>query len=79
VQWPGTDRNRAIVVAYFVRQLFAGIFPADSSEYDKLAESIERLTLNDNSVAIQRETRCALRYETCLPRAIQLTVRVAQM
>ena len=38
-------------------QLFAGIFPSDTSEHDKLAESIDRLTLNDNSVTIQKETR----------------------
>ena len=40
--------------------LFAGIFPSDGSEFEKLSDAIDRLTLNDNSVQIQKETSSAL-------------------
>ncbi|WWC66014.1 GTP-binding protein LepA [Kwoniella dejecticola CBS 10117] len=40
--------------------VYAGVFPMDSSDFPKLEESIERLTLNDRSVSIQRESSAAL-------------------
>ncbi|WWD20405.1 GTP-binding protein LepA [Kwoniella shandongensis] len=40
--------------------VYAGVFPMDSSEFPKLEESIERLTLNDRSVSVQRESSAAL-------------------
>ncbi|OCF40684.1 GTP-binding protein LepA [Kwoniella heveanensis CBS 569] len=40
--------------------VYAGIFPMDSSDFPKLEESIERLTLNDRSVSVQRESSAAL-------------------
>lgn len=40
--------------------VFAGIFPIDSSEFDGLSDAIERLTLNDSSVRVERESSNAL-------------------
>ncbi|WWC95718.1 GTP-binding protein LepA [Kwoniella sp. B9012] len=40
--------------------VYAGVFPMDSSDFPKLEESIERLTLNDRSVSVQRESSAAL-------------------
>ncbi|WVQ84435.1 GTP-binding protein LepA [Cryptococcus sp. DSM 104549] len=40
--------------------VYAGIFPIDSADFPKLEEAIERLTLNDRSVSIQRESSAAL-------------------
>ncbi|KAK8849772.1 GTP-binding protein LepA [Kwoniella newhampshirensis] len=40
--------------------VYSGVFPMDSSEFPKLEESIERLTLNDRSVSVQRESSAAL-------------------
>ncbi|KIK08778.1 hypothetical protein K443DRAFT_84197 [Laccaria amethystina LaAM-08-1] len=40
--------------------VFAGVFPVDSSDFPKLEESINRLTLTDRSVTIQRESSSAL-------------------
>lgn len=40
--------------------VFAGIFPANAAEFDKLRISIERLMLNDRSVVVQRETSVSL-------------------
>ena len=37
--------------------VFAGLFPGDPNEYEKLQDSIEKLVLNDSSVSIQKETR----------------------
>ncbi|KAI0243956.1 Translation factor guf1 mitochondrial [Massospora cicadina] len=37
--------------------VFAGVFPVSASEFTQLEEAIERLTLNDASVSVQRETR----------------------
>lgn len=40
--------------------VFAGLYPFDSSEFEKLSDAIERLTLNDASVFVHRETSHAL-------------------
>ena len=49
---PGFKAMRSMV--------FAGVFPTDSADFDKLEEAIERLTLNDRSVTVARETSAAL-------------------
>ncbi|CAG8581664.1 1055_t:CDS:10, partial [Ambispora leptoticha] len=40
--------------------VFAGVFPVDTNEFNKLDESITKLTLNDASVSVQKETSDAL-------------------
>ncbi|KAJ1982617.1 Translation factor guf1 mitochondrial [Dimargaris cristalligena] len=40
--------------------VFSGIFPVDPNDYSRLDESIEKLTLNDSSVTVQKETSNAL-------------------
>lgn len=40
--------------------VYAGVFPTDSNDFAKLEEAIERLTLNDRSVTIGRESSVAL-------------------
>nr|KAJ3419170.1 hypothetical protein HK105_007314 [Polyrhizophydium stewartii] len=40
--------------------VFAGLYPIDTSEYNKLAESLDRLTLNDSSVSVTKETSSSL-------------------
>ncbi|KIO21548.1 hypothetical protein M407DRAFT_125564 [Tulasnella calospora MUT 4182] len=40
--------------------VYAGVFPVDSNDFPKLEESIERLTLTDRSVSVQRESSAAL-------------------
>ncbi|KAJ3073758.1 hypothetical protein HDU98_000749 [Podochytrium sp. JEL0797] len=40
--------------------VFAGAYPMDASEFPKMQEAIDRLTLNDASVAVSRETSSAL-------------------
>ncbi|TYJ53184.1 GTP-binding protein LepA [Cryptococcus floricola] len=49
---PGFQPMKAMV--------YAGVFPMDSGDFPKLEESIERLTLNDRSVSVQRESSAAL-------------------
>ena len=38
-------------------QVFAGIYPIDQSQYDKLRESITKLTFNDSSVSVTQDFR----------------------
>lgn len=38
--------------------VFAGIFPVDTNDFRRLDESITKLTLNDASVSVHKETRC---------------------
>lgn len=40
--------------------VFAGIFPVDSSEFELLRDAIEKLTLNDASVTVEKTTSTAL-------------------
>lgn len=40
--------------------VFAGIFPVDTSEFELLADAIEKLTLNDASVHVEKKTSTAL-------------------
>ncbi|TFK42353.1 P-loop containing nucleoside triphosphate hydrolase protein [Crucibulum laeve] len=49
---PGFQPTKAMV--------FAGVFPVDSNDFPKLEESINRLTLTDRSVTVQRESSSAL-------------------
>ncbi|TXT06592.1 uncharacterized protein COLE_05923 [Cutaneotrichosporon oleaginosum] len=49
---PGFQPMKAMV--------YAGVFPMDNSDFPQLEESIERLTLNDRSVSVERESSAAL-------------------
>lgn len=40
--------------------VFAGIYPVDSTEFDILRDAIEKLTLNDASVTVEKKTSAAL-------------------
>ncbi|KAJ1061204.1 hypothetical protein CapIbe_005641 [Capra ibex] len=40
--------------------VFAGVFPIDQSEYNNLKSAIEKLTLNDSSVMVHRDSSLAL-------------------
>jgi elongation factor 4 len=40
--------------------VFAGLYPMDPAEYTHLSDAIDRLTLNDSSVSVSRETSTAL-------------------
>lgn len=40
--------------------VFAGIFPVDTSEFELLADAVEKLTLNDASVSVEKKTSTAL-------------------
>lgn len=40
--------------------VFAGIFPVDASEFELLRDAIEKLTLNDASVTVEKKTSPAL-------------------
>lgn len=40
--------------------VYAGVFPVAADEFDQLSAAVERLTLNDASVAVKRENSTAL-------------------
>ncbi|TPX69927.1 hypothetical protein SpCBS45565_g02086 [Spizellomyces sp. 'palustris'] len=40
--------------------VFAGLYPMDAADYTKLQEALDRLTLNDASVSVARESSSAL-------------------
>ncbi len=40
--------------------VFAGIYPLDTSEFDQVRDAIEKLTLNDPSVHVEKESSAAL-------------------
>ncbi|XP_075705716.1 translation factor GUF1, mitochondrial [Rhinoderma darwinii] len=40
--------------------VFAGMFPVDQSEYNNLKSALEKLTLNDSSVSVSRDSSAAL-------------------
>jgi translation factor GUF1, mitochondrial len=40
--------------------VFAGLYPIDSSEFDQLRDAIEKLTLNDASVTVEKKSSTAL-------------------
>lgn len=44
----------------FVFSVPQGLYPMDQSEYPALRSAIERLTLNDSSVSVQRDSSMAL-------------------
>jgi len=49
---PGFKPARAMV--------FAGIYPVETTEFEALRDAIEKLTLNDPSVSVEKETSVAL-------------------
>lgn len=49
---PGFKRSKPMV--------FAGIYPVEASEYEELKDAIEKLTLNDPSVHVEKESSVAL-------------------
>lgn len=40
--------------------VFSGLFPADGSDFELLNHAIEKLTCNDASVSVAKETSTAL-------------------
>ncbi|GJJ12546.1 Translation factor guf1 mitochondrial [Clathrus columnatus] len=40
--------------------VYAGVYPVDSNDFPKLEESVQRLTLTDRSVTVQRDSSTAL-------------------
>lgn len=40
--------------------VFSGLYPADGSDFEALSHAIERLTCNDASVCVSKETSMAL-------------------
>jgi GTP-binding protein LepA len=40
--------------------VYAGVYPIDSTEYDKLKDSLEKLSLNDSAVTFEMEDSKAL-------------------
>lgn len=40
--------------------VFSGMYPADGSDFEALNHAIERLTCNDASVCVSKETSTAL-------------------
>lgn len=40
--------------------VFSGLYPADGSDFDALNAAIEKLTCNDASVSVTKETSTAL-------------------
>lgn len=40
--------------------VFSGLYPADGSDFDALNHAIERLTCNDASVSVTKESSTAL-------------------
>lgn len=40
--------------------VFSGLYPADGSDFEVLNHAIERLTCNDASVSVTKETSTAL-------------------
>lgn len=40
--------------------VFAGLYPVDSNDFEQLREAIEKLTLNDASVTVEKKTSVAL-------------------
>ena len=42
--------------------VFCGIYPVDTSDYERLKESFEKLALNDSSFTYENETSAALGY-----------------
>ena len=41
-------------------QVFAGVYPMESSEYPSMRTAVEKLTLNDSSVTVHRDSSIAL-------------------
>jgi len=57
------DKLKTRVVPWFKKTkpyVFAGIYPIDSSDYDKLKDSLEKLSLNDSSIEYSMEDSKAL-------------------
>jgi translation elongation factor EF-4 len=60
---PGFEELKPMVSAQvpsLLIQVFVGAFPLDNDAFNKMADSIEKLALNDRSLSIQRESSVAL-------------------
>ena len=57
VALPGFKRQQPMV--------FASLYPTDSSDFNHLAACVEKLTLNDASVTVSRESSDALGTSAC--------------
>ncbi len=44
----------------FYLQVYAGVYPLDASDFESLNDAMEKLTLNDASVPVQKESSEAL-------------------
>ena len=40
--------------------VYAGVYPIDTGEYDKLKEAFEKLALNDSAISFENEVSKAL-------------------
>lgn len=57
------DKLKTRVVPWFKKTkpyVFAGVYPIDSSDYDKLKDSLEKLSLNDSAIEYTMEDSAAL-------------------
>ena len=45
------------VYSHILLQVFAGVYPVDQSEQPALRSAIEKLTLNDSSVSVHKDSR----------------------
>jgi translation factor GUF1, mitochondrial len=58
---PGFEELKPMVSGLRVlMKVFVGAFPLNSDDFNKMADSIEKLALNDRSLSIQRESSTAL-------------------
>ena len=58
----GSNRNQFIIPGFkkVTPFVYAGVYPIDSTEYDKLKDSLEKLSLNDSAVEYEMEDSWAL-------------------
>lgn len=58
--------------------VFSGLYPADGSDFEALSHAIERLTCNDASVSVAKESSTALglgfRFDTNYPPLVSSSV-----
>lgn len=67
MSWP-VSLFQFLLVTFFLpagfrpvkHMVFSGLYPADGSDFDALNHAIERLTCNDASVSVTKETSTAL-------------------
>jgi GTP-binding protein lepA len=59
----GTSKYHQYLIPGFRKvtpYVYAGVYPIDSTEYDKLKDSLEKLSLNDSAVVYEMEDSKAL-------------------